>query len=92
MDKATGGLSLGSLTAIALPTRRGDWTQWLDVVQKSIRSVFFFEYARTSMHFDQVLVLSDPMTPLVQRFLQKEFRGKIYPGFGLNYPVCYLDF
>jgi hypothetical protein len=26
------------------------------------------------------------------RFLQKEFRGKIYPGFGLNYPVCYLDF
>jgi DNA-binding LacI/PurR family transcriptional regulator len=40
---------------------------------------------------DQLLLYLRDLCPDI-RFLQDKYRGKIYPGFGLNYPVCYLDF
>jgi DNA-binding LacI/PurR family transcriptional regulator len=40
---------------------------------------------------DQLLLYLRDLSPDI-RFLENKYKGKIYPGFGLNYPVCYLDF
>ena len=40
---------------------------------------------------DQLLLYLRDLCPDI-RFLENKYKGKIYPGFGLNCPVCYLDF
>ena len=40
---------------------------------------------------DHLLLYLRDLCPDI-RFLENKYKGKKYPGFGLNYPVCYLDF
>lgn len=40
---------------------------------------------------DQLLLYLMDLCPDI-RFLEAKYKGKTYPGFGLNYPICYLDF